>query len=167
MWSKVYDRRKISNDVDYVMLMAYDEHWATSQTAGSIASRDWTEKGIVESLKLIPKEKLILGMPLFTRIWEETNTASSKKMKSTVLSLKNVEKFILDNKLSIIHDESTGQNYTEYTKDSKQYRIWLEDEKSILMRLDLRRKYDLSGVATWSLDFSSFDYFNYIDKNIE
>lgn len=164
MWSKVYDRKEISKYVDYVMLMAYDEYWASSQRAGSVASKDWTRKGVVESLKLIPKEKLILGMPLYTRIWEKSGSTS--KMKSSVLSLKNVESFIIENDLNVTFDKTTGQNYTEYSKDGNSYKIWFEDKESILMRLKLRKEYDLPAIGTWSLEFSNSDYFDYIDENI-
>lgn len=162
MWSKVYDREKISNYVDYVMLMAYDEYWASSQKAGSVASKDWTRKGISQSLKLIPKDKLILGMPLYTRIWEKSD--STARMKSSVLSLKNVDKFIRDNNLEVKFDEVSGQNYAEYNKDGNNYKIWLEDKTSILMRLNLRKEYDLPAIGTWSLEFSNSDYFDYIDE---
>ncbi len=79
-WSKFLDREAISKYVDYVMLMAYDEHWASSPTSGSVASIGWVERGVSESLKLIPKEKLILGVPFYTRIWTEKYLMVKRKL---------------------------------------------------------------------------------------
>ncbi|MGB3367955.1 MAG: hypothetical protein WBA54_10720 [Acidaminobacteraceae bacterium] len=87
-------------------------------------------------------------------------------MKSSVLSVKNVDNFILENDLSVSFDEFSGQNYSEYSKVGNTYKIWFEDKESILMRLDLRKEYDLPGIGTWSLEFSNGDYFDYIDENI-
>ena len=37
-WSLVYNRKALADTVDYVVLMAYDETWAKSTTAGPVAS---------------------------------------------------------------------------------------------------------------------------------
>ena len=72
-WSKCYDRKAIAEVVDYVMLMAYDEHGAASEVSGSVASLPWVEDGIQKTLQEgVPEKKLILGMPLYMRLWQET-----------------------------------------------------------------------------------------------
>jgi len=153
-WSKVYDRMNLSKYVDFIMLMAYDEYWASSKVAGSVSSKEWAEKGILNTLKEVPKEKLVLGIPLYTRIWEETKNSSGKiTAKSKTLSVKNTKKYIKDNNIKIVYDEKTSQNYGEYFKDGKKIRIWFEDKVSSNMRKNLQKKYDLSGFAFWSIEF--------------
>lgn len=152
-WSKVYDREALSGAVDYMFLMAYDEHWASSSKAGSVASRDWVVTGIEKSLALIPREKLILGMPLYTRIWEEAG--ASKKVSSSTLSYLRSEDWLKDKNLTPVYDPKTGQNYVEYQAGASKFKVWLEDETSLTMRLDLMEHYKLPGLGFWSVDFAS------------
>lgn len=71
-WSKFYDRQKLGKIVDYCMLMAYDETPGDSKLSGPVASINWVTKGITDTIKSgIPGEKLILGIPFYTRQWEE------------------------------------------------------------------------------------------------
>ena len=152
-WSKVYDRKTLSGAVDYMFLMAYDEHWASSSKAGSVASRDWVVTGIEKSLALIPREKLILGMPLYTRIWEEAGV--SKKVSSSTMSYLRTDGWLKDNDLTPVFDPKTGQNYVEYLSGTSKFRVWLEDETSLGMRLDLMAQYNLPGLGFWSVDFAN------------
>jgi len=152
-WSKVYDRKTLSGAVDYMFLMAYDEHWASSSKAGSVASRDWVVTGIEKSLALIPREKLILGMPLYTRIWEEVGV--SKKVSSSTMSYLRTDGWLKDNNLTPVYDPKTGQNYVEYLSGASKFRVWLEDETSLGMRLDLMEQYNLPGLGFWSVDFAN------------
>lgn len=69
-WSKCYNREELAKYVDYLILMAYDEHGRLSKTAGSVASLNWVENGIKELLKEnVPANKIILGIPLYMRLW--------------------------------------------------------------------------------------------------
>ncbi|BEP28484.1 glycosyl hydrolase family 18 protein [Helicovermis profundi] len=167
-YSKVLDRKKLSENVDYIMLMAYDEFWASSKVAGSVASANWTEKGIVGTLEEVDTSKLVLGIPLYTRIWEETKLKSGKKVaKSSTLSVKNSSKYITDNNIDIKYDKVSQQNYGEYYKNDKLNRIWFEDSKSFDMRKNLKSKYNLKGYGFWSIEFIDENTWNEIYKIIE
>ena len=141
------------------MLMAYDEHWASIQTPGSVASRDWVEKGIVESLELIPKEKLILGVPFYSRVWSQIG---SGKVSSKAVGFNGQKVWLKDTGAVSNYDESTGQNYAETSVDGVKKKIWLEDATSLEMRIELAKKYDLPGIAGWSLLFTTDDVWKQI-----
>lgn len=163
MWSKVYDREKLAKYVDYMCLMAYDEFWASSKTAGPVASLPWVEKAIVKSLELIPREKLVLGIPFYMRKWEISN---NKAVGSTAIGFNSFEK-IKETNENIVYDESSGQNFIEYSEDGKTYRIWIEDELSIGKRFNLAGKYNLNGVGIWSRIFANEETWKIIDGNRE
>ena len=50
-------------------------------------------------------------------------------------------------------DEETCQNYGEYTNGETLYQVWLEDEKSIEVKLNVMDNYGIAGVACWRLGF--------------
>lgn len=157
-WSAFYERDKLADLVDYLIVMAYDEHWATSTEAGSVASLPWVEENLKKLLEIVPNEKLILGVPLYTRLWKEQHLDNGMtKLTSKALSMDKVKEWLDANKVQPKYDPSTGQNYAEYysVKENATYKIWLEDELSLKKRSELARKYQLAGVASWSRFFAN------------
>lgn len=71
-WSRVYDRAALAPHLDYLMLMAYDQFGRTSSVAGPVASYPWVEKAVQNVTAIVPAEKVVLGMPLYMRLWYET-----------------------------------------------------------------------------------------------
>ena len=65
-----YNRKVQAQYADYLIVMAYDEHYAGGGQAGSNASISFVKKAVSESLKEVPKNQLILGMPFYSRIWK-------------------------------------------------------------------------------------------------
>ena len=148
MWSRCYDRRALAEQVDYLMLMAYDEHSAASTVSGSVASLGWVEKGITATLaEGVPPRKLLLGMPLYMRIWQED--VKTGKAKGTTLSMSQAEKLLEDRKLSPVWLPNEGQYYFEYTEGKSRYRVWQENRRSLALKASLVSRYDLAGSAYW------------------
>jgi len=153
-WSLCYDRVELGKTVDYLNLMAYDEHWATSPESGSVASIGWVEQGIKTLLEDVPPEKVILGLPFYTREWEETpGPDGTPVVKSKALSMAQAQATLEKNKAHMSWDETSGQNFAYYTKGDSVYKIWLEDERSIELKTSLVKKYGLAGAAAWRKGF--------------
>jgi spore germination protein YaaH len=129
------------------MLMTYDQHWSTSPVAGSVAQITWVENNLKKVIELVPKEKLLLGLPFYTRVWKDE---PGKKLTSSAVSMSTAKKLIKDNNATVKWDEISGQFYSEYKKDGIDYKIWLEDENSINLKSSLVQKYELAGTASWS-----------------
>ncbi|MBP1906365.1 spore germination protein YaaH [Paenibacillus turicensis] len=157
MWSAFLDRRELSKVVDYVIVMAYDEHWAASPKAGSVASLPWTEAAINKIIKEdeIPADKLIMGVPLYTRVWTETQKEGETKVSSKAIGMSKAQEIVKTNKLKPKFLEDVGQNYVEYQEDGATKKIWLEDKKSLEARVKLIKSLNLAGVATWTRSFGS------------
>ena len=153
-WSAFYERDKLAKIVDYLIVMAYDEHWSTSPVAGSVASLPWVEMNLQKLLEVVPNEKLVLGVPLYTRLWtvSDTGEVSSKSM-----SMEDVEQWLTENNIQPVYDQDTGQNYAElYVPEERvTYKIWLEDELSLSKRKQLAEKYKLAGIGSWSRHFAN------------
>ena len=75
---RCYDRKALGEITDYVALMAYDQYWSGSSEAGSVAQVSWVEKTVKNFLNDIPPEKLILGIPFYTRLWKEEPGSDGK-----------------------------------------------------------------------------------------
>jgi spore germination protein YaaH len=149
-----YDRKALGEAVDFVVLMAYDQHWAGGSEAGSVAELDWVDRTVRSFLNVIPEEKLILGIPFYTRLWKEDAGEDGKiKLTSQALSMAAINKILKENKAPVRWDETSGQFYSEYKKEGATYKVWLEDENSINLRTSLVQKYGLAGAAAWRLEF--------------
>jgi spore germination protein YaaH len=169
MWSLFADREALSQTVDYMMVMTYDEHWATSPVAGSVASLPWTEAGIVDIMRedKVPANKLILGVPYYTRIWSEEFIDNKKKITSKAVGMEAIDKLLKEKKLTPVFDEAVGQDYVEYTEEGVLNRIWIENEKSMKARMDIVKKYNLAGIGSWSRVFSNAAIWDAIKDALE
>ena len=150
---------------DYVVIMGYDEHTDGSYEAGSVASISYLENGIADALKSVSADKLIAGVPFFTRLWletpkteeelaqeEGTEAASySNKVTSTAYSMDEAAKIVEDAGAEAQWDAETMQNYAQWEADGGTYKIWLEDIKSLEEKLKVIKSNELAGVAEWSL----------------
>ncbi|NLX61928.1 MAG: glycoside hydrolase [Tissierellia bacterium] len=165
-WSMCYDRKRLSESVDYIVLMAYDQHWATSPVAGSVAQYTWVEASLKKVLEEVPREKLILGMPFYTRLWTIEETTEGEKVTSLALSMEDAKKFIEENSISLEWDEESGQYYGEVVKEDKTYKIWLEDDESLRLKASLVNKYGLAGIATWRKGFEMEDIWPALSQTI-
>ena len=156
-WSKVYDRTRLGRAVDYVCLMAYDEFWGSSPISGPVASLPWTKESIEMSLNEIPPSKLVLGIPLYMRIWEETQNSKGMYVKtgSSAVTMGGFDKIASEKTLKIQWDEDAEQYYGEYEENATIYRVWIEDETSIGARLNLAEFFELPGIAAWRRGYGS------------
>ena len=150
MWSNCYDRAALGKLVDYFMVMTYDEHWRTSPVAGSVASIGWVEQGIVKTLQSVPKEKLLMGVPFYTREWRESD---NERVRSSTMWMADVENRVARYNLKPQWLPAAGQHYIEYGDGDYRYKVWIEDEKSLSLKAELAKKYDLAGVAAWRKGF--------------
>ncbi len=144
-----YGRKEQGVVADYVIIMGYDEHYAGSEVAGSVASIDFVEDGIAQTVAEVPANKVINALPFYTRIWETTPDSIS----SQAVGMEMAEEYVANHEIEIEWDDETCQNYGEYTVGDTIHQVWLEDEKSIQVKLTIMDKYGIGGVASWRLGF--------------
>ncbi len=147
-WTYHYNRGKCSQVLDYVIVMGYDEHYAGSDTAGSNAEISWSREAITATLAQgVQKEKLILGIPFYTRAWTINNSTGELGQKA--MGMKAARDFLTEKGAIIKWNEAAGQNYGEVTDSVNTYKCWLEDADSLKLRLGLVWEYDIAGTAAW------------------
>lgn len=145
--NEFYNRKEQGIVADYVIVMGYDEHYAGSEEAGSSASVGFVEQGIKDTLQSVPKEKLINAVPFYTRLWTE----NSEGISSTALGISKAKKWIEENKVELYWQEELGQYYGELDLEDGKQKIWMEEERSLGLKLKLIDEYELAGVACWKL----------------
>ena len=158
-----YNRQQQGVYADYVVIMGYDEHWNGSSEAGSVSSIDFTEDGILQTLKEVPAEKVINGIPFYTRIW----TTEESGVSSEAVGMLLAESWVANKGLTPVWNEETCQNYAEYEADGKLYQVWLEDEASIEVKLNVMNQHQIAGVAMWKLGFEKPSVWEVINAYVE
>lgn len=148
-WTIEYDRAALSKYVDYLAVMTYDEHYAGSPAAGSIASLPWAEEALKATLKEVPASKLLLGVPLYTRVW--TVDSTGKIISNPSAKMPDVRTTVESNSLTPVWLDKEKQYYVEYANGANTSKIWIEDSRSIANKLNLVSKYNLAGSACWQI----------------
>ena len=144
-----YDRGEQGVVADYVIIMGYDEHYSGSDQAGSVASINFVEEGIERTVEQVPAHKVINAVPFYTRIWE----TKGAELGSQAVGMAAAEEYVSAHNIALEWDEETCQNYGEYTEGGSLFQVWLEDERSIEVKLNIMEKYQIGGVAGWRLGF--------------
>ena len=125
-----YNRKEQGIVADYVIIMGYDEHYATSPEAGSVASIDWVRKGIENTLSEVPAEKVINAVPFYTRLWEERPKTEEElaeeseneefvpyKVTSKAYGMDGADRLLSEHNAEKVWNDVCGQYYAEYTEE--------------------------------------------------
>lgn len=156
-----YDRKEQGIVVDYVIIMGYDEHYSGSEEAGSVASIDYVEQGIIDTVSVVPEQKVINALPFYTRIWDVTGNVSSE-----AVGMGKAIEFLQQNGIEATWDDETCQNVANFSTEDKSYAVWLEDAQSIRTKLNVMSHYNLGGVAGWKLGLETADVWDLIEQYI-
>jgi spore germination protein YaaH len=168
-WHGSYDYRALGEYSDYIMIMAYDEHYSGG-VAGSVAGIKFVEDSIKYALKWVPGEKVVLGIPFFGRIWKDGGG-----MKGQGASLNDIQNLLWGYLSQVTFDYATLSPKATVTikasdikpyifgnrLDAGTYTIWYENEDSIKHKLRLVEKYGLKGTGSWSLGQEVSNTWNY------
>lgn len=165
-YNKFYDREEQGKIVDYVVIMGYDEHHSASEEAGSVSSMGFFNDAINNTLAMVPADKVIMGIPFYTRLWKEYVETGENKLTSEARGMSAIESLLEKNDVIPEWDEKTSQHYAEFEKDGATYKVWLENEESIEARMKSIYEANLAGVASWRLGFEKASIWNVIQKYV-
>ena len=158
-YTAFYNRKEQGIVADYVIVMGYDEHYAGGE-AGSVSSIPYVREGIENTLKEVPKEKVINAVPFYTRVW----TVNEGKTSSKAYGISDARQWVEENQVELTWDKLLGQYYGETVSGSGQQYIWMEEEDSMKLKIDLIKEFDLAGVACWKLGFEPADIWDIVSE---
>ncbi len=178
-YTAFYNRAEQAVFADYVIIMAYDEHNSASEDIGSVASLGFVKEGVENTIKEVPPEQTILGMPFYSRVWELTpkddsgedvESASENFLPYTFTcieeGMQTIENRYTENGAQAVWSEVDGQYIAEYEKEGKTYKMWIENETSIEEKLKVMKQHKLAGVAYWKLGFERTSVWDTIIKYV-
>lgn len=158
-YNRCYNLKEQSRFVDYVIVMAYDEHYAGTD-AGSVASLPFVKEAVEDTVQLVGKEHVIAGIPFYTRIWTTTDgntTSRAVGMQAAVDQLNS------DGQVALWNDDC-GQYVASYTVGNSTRQIWFEEEKSIEVKMQVIQENNVAGVAGWKLGLEKSSVWPVISK---
>lgn len=178
--SALYEAATLAR-LDHLVLQGYDAHWLGSKAAGPVAPlvgnefATWT-KGVAQAVALgVPKQRLLLGFPLFGYEWQVQGPALrsatvghgiTTTFAPVVTSmLPGMEVNIQDRvrRFGATHDPTTGSAYYQFKSPSGQFfEGWFEDWWSLTRKNDYLVSEKLGGIAFFLLGYDNgqlVDYF--------
>lgn len=164
-YTMYYQRGEQARFVDYMIVMAYDEHFAGSEEAGSVSSLPFVQQAVEEMTRVMPADQVICGIPFYTRVWTEKFGQSA--ITSEVLGMDGAKNYAKENQMTETWDASLGQNVATVETSDARYTIWMEDEQSMEEKLKVIQSADLAGVAEWKLGFECADVWSLISEYSE
>ena len=163
-WSMCYDRNVIGDVADYLVFMAYDQYGTSSTEPGTTAGFNWIETSLKKIIEYdeVDTEKIILGMPFYTRQW---TIASDGTIKSrSVVTMMNTK---IPTNVEKQWDDTLKQYYIEYKSGKDTIKMWIEDGDSIKEKVSLVTKYNLGGTSCWRKDMETSNVWTIIREELE
>lgn len=152
-YNNYYDREEQAKVADYVVVMAYDEYFAGSETAGPVSSLTYVQDGVDNTIAQgVPAGQLIVGLPFYSRLWKETKNKSGEiKVSSEAYGMNRAKSILNEEGAKVSWDDLTGMNYGEFKSGSATYKMWLENDKSLTEKIQYATGKDVAGLAFWKL----------------
>ena len=165
-WSLCYDRNVIGDVADYLVFMAYDQHGTSSTKPGTTAGYNWVETSLKKIIDYdqVETDKIILGLPFYTRIWTVSQDGSI--VSRNVVNMVDINKSIPNNVEKQWNDE-LKQYYVEYQSGKNTKKMWIEDGKSIEAKVSLVTKYSLGGTSGWEKDRETSNIWTIINNELK
>ncbi len=167
-WSRCFDRRALAESADFIFLMAYDQHYASSHESGSTAEIGWVEAQLQAALEEVPAERLLLCIPLFSRVWHETDAAGNPDVGIVnALGVNTAWQRVRENGSEPLWNAELGQYVARFASPEGTQAIWLEDWNAVNVKTSLALKYDLAGVGAWSINYADDRDWDVIGRNLK
>ncbi|MCL2286194.1 MAG: glycosyl hydrolase family 18 protein [Firmicutes bacterium] len=166
-WTMFYRRDLIALTVDFVMVMTYDQHHSTSEISGPVASLSWVQRGVQNILEEVPREQLLMGIPLYNRIWREV-VLEDAPPTSVNRTMDFTREFFEERGVEWEWDPEIGSYYGRVGSiedgEAIQYRVWLECPRSIAAKMQVYVVHDLAGVAFWRRFWENEETWDVIER---
>lgn len=141
-----WNYREYAAATDYLILMAYDEHWSTGPELGSVASQDWYERNLAMRMKELDPAKTIIALGSYGYDW------SNGPGKGREVSFQEAVISAHDSEAEITFDSATRNPYFTYEEeDNSNHTVWFLDGVTAYNQMRAASGYKPAGFALWRL----------------
>ncbi len=163
-YTQYYDIEEQAKVADYVIIMAYDEYFAGSDAAGPVASLGFVKDAAANAIKQAPPSQTIIALPFYSRIWTEKTENGKSSISSEACSMEYAEAFAKDSGVDAVWDEEAGLDYVEFNEGKVLRRAWIENSKSLDLKMKAVSETDAAGMAFWKLGLETPSIWDVIAK---
>jgi len=148
-----YDYAALAAVSDRIIVMAYDQHWSAS-SPGAVASLWWCRDVTAYAKSRVGADKLIMGIPLFARAWQDKKLARA-------LTMNGLEEIKKNRSPEVQVCDRNGPYFT-YREDVT-VTVYFDDLDSIMQKMKLYSGERIKGISFWRIGQGSPDLWPYID----
>ncbi len=151
--SGAYNYPELAKNADFLQIMLYDRHWATSEP-GAIAPVEWYDKNLQYAIDNGGgAHKIIAGISAYGYDWKKGGEGETVTYANAIVKAEQKG-------AKIVYDEKDQAPH--YTYDD--HEVWFEDQRSTAAKLDIVAKYDPAGIAIWRLGQEQPEIWQTIDQ---
>ncbi|HXN72588.1 MAG TPA: glycosyltransferase [Candidatus Acidoferrales bacterium] len=147
-WS--YDYKYLAAQADAMILMNYDFHYPTSDP-GPIAAQDWFVTNIQNIVKLVPPEKIVMGIANYGYDWQ----AKSKSVPHPIAQPVTFQQAIVtavESETDVEFDsDSLNPHYSYGDEKNNVHQVWMLDALTAYNELRAAERAGVRGTALWRL----------------
>ena len=143
--SEEWDYKEYAAANDYLMLMAYDQHWANADP-GSVGAQDWYERNLVIRMKEIDPAKTIIAIGNYGYDWTQG------KQDAKEVTFQEAAITARESETTPLWDAKTRNPYFEYDEeDQSHHTVWFLDSVTAYNQMRAASGYNPAGFALWRL----------------
>jgi len=141
-----YDFAGIGRVCDSITIMTYDEHYSGGE-AGPIASLPWMTEALDYAVRYIPRDKILLGIPVYGYDWSSESTG--------MLPMRDIPELVARTNARTLWSDPAVEPYFYYWQKRVKHTVWYENELSAKIRFAFVKSYRLRGIAIWRLGYET------------
>jgi len=142
----MWNYREYGAASDYLMLMAYDEHWSTGPELGAVASQSWYERNLATRMQELDPARTIIALGNYGYDWANgPGHGKEVGFQEAVISAH-------DSEAEIVFDEATRNPHFSYEEeDHSNHTVWFLDGVTAYNQMRAASGYRPAGFAVWRL----------------
>ena len=147
-WS--YDYKYLAEQADALILMNYDLHYPTSDP-GPIAPQDWFERNIQNIVKIVPPDKIVMGIANYGYDWP-AKTKTTPHPVAQALTFQQGIITAVESESDVTFDPDTLNPHYSYEDENNQvHQVWMLDSVTAYNQLRAAERAGVRGTALWRL----------------
>jgi poly-beta-1,6 N-acetyl-D-glucosamine synthase len=163
-----YDYKALAEYNDYIVLMAYDQHYDES-VPGPISDQKWVEAALDQTAKEVPSSKIILGMADYGYDWSDSGRGESISYQDALALAEKYNAVIdYDNDSYNLHFSYVNKEFDEDRNLNVmvKHEVWFTDAGTIYNSLRFSDEYRTAGTVIWLLGSEDKRIWNFYNRDL-